>query len=119
LGLDLGARGGNVSFPIGEPSVVDVAGVSSGPDGLRLLCLPSSDELLVAGGIQQRRAITAHSNAAQEVTVAPRFVWDSAEGSGRTFLRASARDDELGQASEGASPKSVRSSLEVEPLVLG
>src|SRR5262245_54851629 len=69
LGLDLGSTGGNRSFPIGEPMGTDLSDVVTGSDGLRLLFLPLSNELLVAGGIEQRRVITAHSTTTRDVSV--------------------------------------------------
>ncbi|MCI0346841.1 MAG: FG-GAP-like repeat-containing protein, partial [Chloroflexi bacterium] len=60
VGLDLGAKGGNAFFPIGEPSASEIASVASGPDGLRLLARPGQDELRVAGGVEQRRTIRAY-----------------------------------------------------------
>ncbi len=156
LGLDLGAQGGNVSFPIGPPIAGEVGSVVSRRDGMRLLALPGANELLVAGGIEQRRRIVAYDpGAGQRATVdvafAPAlrpgpiwripaknlagerrlrassngleaaFVWSSADlpGGGPAFLCAVARDDELGLASAGAAPKSVRSTLDVERLPLG
>jgi hypothetical protein len=149
VGLDLGATGGNVSFPIGTPSTAELASVSTGPDELRLLCQPLSNELLVAGGLEQRRAIAAHATSTEDVMVeapfdpVPRpnqpwripaeprirasaegvpvvFVWDSADAHDTSaFVRAIARDDEVGLASEGAAAKSLRSPFDVEPFTLG
>ncbi|NOT31869.1 MAG: hypothetical protein HOP15_15595 [Planctomycetes bacterium] len=98
LGLDLGATGGNRAFPIGEPTATDVVSVAAGPDGLRLLCLPGSNELLAAGGIEQRRVIAAHSTSSQDVSVeqpfdpvpSPGQPWRLAEEAHR-LLRASAQ----------------------------
>jgi hypothetical protein len=149
VGLDLGAKGSNKSFPIGAPSIVQVASLATGPDVLRLLCLPTSDELLVAGGIEQQRAIAAHSTFSQDVSTAPPFdpvptpgqswrlpddsrlrttslgvaersTWDSTDaGAGPAFVRAMAQDAEIGPAADGRAPKNVRSSLDVEPILLG
>jgi hypothetical protein len=148
-GLQIGAAGGNVSFPIGERIASDVAALATGPDGLRLVCVPESNEILVAGGIEQRREITGYSAFTQEVTLESalaftpaagqrwriphedegfrghplgtpgRFVWDSADAlGGSVFVRAIARDDELGPAADGGAPKAVRLALDVEPLVV-
>jgi hypothetical protein len=47
-------------------------------------------------------------------------VWDSSDAfTGSVFIRATARDDEMGVAADGAAPKEVRGRLEVEPFVLG
>src|SRR5262245_60038324 len=149
LGLDLGSTGGNRSFPIGEPMGTDLSDVVPGSDGLRLLFLPLSNELLVAGGIEQRRVITAHSTTTRDVSVgvplepvptpgeswripeqifplrttgtggSGRFLWDSTDAPGSVFIRATARDDELGATADGAAPKRVREGLEVDPLTLG
>ncbi|NOT31815.1 MAG: VCBS repeat-containing protein [Planctomycetes bacterium] len=59
MGIDLGAQGGNAAFAIGSPQASGIAGVASGPDGLRLAAVPGENELLVAGGIEQRRTILA------------------------------------------------------------
>src|SRR6185436_17529142 len=117
VGLDLGASGGNLLFAIGEPSSLEVGGLAAGPEGLRLVALPSADEILVAGGLQQSRTITAHSTSTQDVSVEPpfdpppspgqpwhvredrlrgsaqgvagRFVWDSRDaGGGSVLIRA-------------------------------
>src|SRR5262245_35446971 len=149
MGLDLGATGGNRAIPIGEPMGTDVSHVTSGSEGLRLLSLPTSSELLVAGGIEQRRAITAHSTSTQDVSVelpldplptpgepwrtreeifplqtagngvSGRFLWDSTDAPGSVFVRATARDEEFGSASDGAASKRVRGGLEVDALTLG
>jgi len=71
LGLDLRANSGNFLFAIGEPSSLEAPGLATGPEGLRLVPLPTSDEILVAGGLEQRRTITAHSTTSQDVSVQP------------------------------------------------
>ena len=151
VGLDLGAQGRNVSFPIGPPRASEIASIATGPDELRCAGVPGEHELLIGGGLEQRRAIVAYDSAGQEaiqdaafqpearpghpwrIPAEPRllaspagleaaFVWSSGSdvpGGGPAFVRAIARDDELGLATEGRAPKQVRTSLDVAPLVLG
>jgi hypothetical protein len=149
LGLDPGATGESRTFAIGTPTAAEVASVISGSDRLRLLCVPDANELLVAGGVEQQRTIAARSSSSQSVSVgvvldplpatgqpwriraeplplrarttgaASRFLWDSTDAPGSALLRATARDDELGPAADGAAPKRVRASLDVDPLRLG
>lgn len=53
--LDL--HGGNRVHSIREGLAAPVAAVAAGPDNLRLAAQPALDELLVAGGVEQRRRI--------------------------------------------------------------
>ena len=131
VGLDLGAQGKNVSFPIGSPRANEIASIATGADELRSAVLPGASELLIGGGLEQRRAIVAYDSAGQEAALdaalqpearpggrwrisaelrpqfasptglEATFVWSSGEdiGGGPIFLRAIARDDELGRAS--------------------
>ncbi len=151
IGLDLGAQGQNVSFPIGPFRASEIASIATGPDELRTAALPGESELLIGGGLEQRRAIVAYKSAGQEATLdaalqpearpgtrwrisaelrpllasptglEATFLWSSGEdiGGGPAFLRAIARDDELGLATEGRAPKQVRAALDVAPRVLG
>jgi hypothetical protein len=111
------------------------------------MALPARDELLVGGGVEQHRTIVATSEPDRVAVDAPfapppsngqtwriaegarvhgsatgtpaRFLWDSRDaGEGQVFLRAFARDDEAGPLAGGLAPKSVRTTLHVEPLVI-
>ncbi len=155
VGLNLGGREGNVPFAVGRSISGEIASVASGPDNLLLLAVPSLNELLVGGGLEQRHAIEEFEPQIQsgeprrqlatlETPLAPLarpgqpwritggleratpggvdaiFVWDSRDvGGGQVFLRALVRDDEPGMAAIGTAPKTVRASLDMEPLVLG
>ncbi len=154
VGLDLGAPGGSVAFPIGAARTTSIAGLASGADGLRILTGPDQDELLVAGGVEQRRTIQSYEAGEPGLPRPPRvvvdppfapspargqpwriafgpvlraspggvevhFPWDSREaGGGQIFLQARARDRELGAGAAAAASKTVRSSFDVEPLLL-
>ena len=74
LGLDLGALGGNVAFPIGATTPEGIASVATGPDDLRLLCLSTSHELLLGTGLEQRRNVVGYHRSFRDATVGAAFV---------------------------------------------
>jgi hypothetical protein len=78
VGLDLGADGENASFRIGDPLAGEAASVASGPDGLRLVAQPELDELLVAGGVEQRRTIRSYEPQSPTLPREQRVVVDPA-----------------------------------------
>ncbi|HEX6884462.1 MAG TPA: FG-GAP-like repeat-containing protein [Planctomycetota bacterium] len=152
VGLELGARGGNQTFPIGAPQATELSALATGADGLRLAADPQAGELLLGGGVEQRRRITDDQpGVGQRVTVeAPfqpparagqvwrissdpgrvpgsgeglaTFLWNSGAdcpAGGPVFLRAEARDAELGLPSDGAAPKSLRAELDGARATLG
>lgn len=144
-GLELGASGGNVSSLVTALGSPEVGCLATGPEGLRMLTQPIRGELMVAGGIEQRRVIETHSTATQNAAVdasfeplptpgqpwriredrfraspqgrTARFVWDGRDAPGSVFLRALAFDDEAGIPAEAAAAKRVR--LMDDPLSIG
>jgi hypothetical protein len=147
-GLNLGGADGNVSFYVSAPSIPPISSLASGRHGLRLASVPSSNELLVAGGIEQQRRLKSYTVSNQRVAVqdsfepAPRpnqrwrlppaevlgsalgvstcFTWNSSDAppSAPVYFRATARDDELGPAADAAASKPLLSGLSVDPLLL-
>lgn len=147
LGIDVGRS--SPPFAVGPPIPGDIAGMASGPDGLRILAVPSLRGLWVGGGIEQEREITGYQSATgltfltAALARVPRpgqpwrvhrdtslrgepggrdgvFVWDSRDcRSGPAFVRAVPWDGERGTSSETRAPKTVRDGLSVTPLVLG
>ena len=73
VSLDLGAEGGNVAFPIGGPAASEITFIAAGAEGLRMVPLPDSSELLVGGGLEQRRMIVTFEESEQSVTVDAAF----------------------------------------------
>jgi len=71
--VDLGTGGGGPAFQIVAGLPLDVAGLAAGPDDLRLLALPSTDDVGVGGGVQQVRTIAAVDVATRRVAVTAPF----------------------------------------------
>lgn len=60
-------QGAAVAIPTGLSGIVGP--LSTGPDGLRILCLTSSDDLAVAGGLEQQRTILGYEPSSREARV--------------------------------------------------
>ena len=99
--VDLGNGGGGAAFQIVAGLPMDVTGLATGDDDARLLCLPGQDDLVVGGGVQQVRTITAADVATCEVTVDAPFApaldarqgWRIADLSSPLPVGARVRDD--------------------------
>jgi hypothetical protein len=71
-GIEIGGRAPGVVF---EPAreLGTAASLATGPDGLRLVALPTENDLAVAGGVEQRRTIAGYDRARAVVAVSEPF----------------------------------------------
>jgi hypothetical protein len=72
-GIDLGGPELGEVFEITAELPDGVRALSTGPDGLRLVALESSNDLAVGGGVEQVRSISAYDARVQAVTVSVAF----------------------------------------------
>jgi len=71
--VGLGTRLGRPPFALLSPLPAPVTHVATGVEGLRILTSPTGD-LMVAGGIEQRRSVSTFDPIGQRVTVSSPFV---------------------------------------------
>ena len=71
--VDLGNGGGGDAFQISAGLALDVAGLATGGDDLRILAFPSQNDLATGGGVQQIRTIVADDLTSGQVKVAAPF----------------------------------------------
>ena len=134
--VGLGEPGGRPPFALLTPLPAPVTHLATGPGGLRILTSPSG-ELAVAGGIEQKRAVSCFDPLGQRLTVtspfaplprvnqpwrmqrletqateggfAARFPWRASEAAvfGGARIRAFARDADAGEAVETSGARSL------------
>jgi len=144
--VGLGEPGGRPPFALLTPLPAPVTHLATGPGGLRILTSPSG-ELAVAGGIEQKRAVSSFDPLGQRLTltspfapparanqpwrmqrletqateagVAARFPWRVSEAAffGSARIRGFARDADTGEAVETSESKALTGFA--EPLSLG
>ena len=144
--VGLGEPGGRPPSALLTPLPAPVTHLATGPGGLRILTSPSG-ELAVAGGIEQKRAVSSFDPLGQRLTVtspfapparvnqpwrmqrletqateggvAARFPWRASEAAvfGGARIRGFARDADAGEAVETGSAKSLTGFP--QPLSLG